>query len=97
MGIEVASYTDAWVETTAGAWTCSKPRLVASRVDARGETASQRRACLARTRKRVASLAGAREVVVAPNGLALDKDEKEHQQRVMSQIDFSRSGRGPRA
>lgn len=38
-----------------------------------------------------------REVVVAPNGLALDKDEKEHQQRVLSQIDFSRSGRGPRA
>jgi DNA primase len=35
-----------------------------------------------------------REVVVAPNGLALDKDEKEERDRLLSGIDFTRGGRG---
>ncbi|MBP1805349.1 DNA primase [Rubellimicrobium aerolatum] len=38
-----------------------------------------------------------REVVVAPNGLSLDKDEKERSAQVFSGIDFSRGGRGGRA
>lgn len=38
-----------------------------------------------------------REVILAPNGLALDKDEKEKAERLLSQIDFSRKGRGGRA
>jgi DNA primase len=38
-----------------------------------------------------------REVVIAPNGVALDKDLKEEADRVFNAIDFSRRGRGGRA
>jgi DNA primase len=38
-----------------------------------------------------------REVILAPNGLALDKEEKEKAERLLSQIDFTRRGRGARA
>ncbi|TNC71532.1 DNA primase [Rubellimicrobium roseum] len=38
-----------------------------------------------------------REVVLAPNGLPMDKDERERLDRIFSGIDFSRGGRGPRA
>ncbi len=34
-----------------------------------------------------------REVVLAPNGLALDKDERERAERLLGGIDFSRGGR----
>ena len=35
-----------------------------------------------------------REVVIAPNGLALDKEEKERSSKVFSEIDLTRGGRG---
>ena len=36
----------------------------------------------------------AREVVIAPNGFALDKDEKERSRRIFSAVDPTRGGRG---
>jgi hypothetical protein len=33
-------------------------------------------------------------VVIAPNGLALDKDEKQERDRLLDGIDFTRGGRG---
>ncbi|WP_210527224.1 DNA primase [Rubellimicrobium arenae] len=38
-----------------------------------------------------------REVFLAPNGVALDKEEKERADRTFSGIDYSRGGRGTRA
>jgi len=36
----------------------------------------------------------AREVVIAPNGLSLDKDEKERSSRIFAEVDPTRGGRG---
>ena len=35
-----------------------------------------------------------REVVIAPNGVALDKEEKERLNKVFSELDLTRGGRG---
>ncbi|HVG49969.1 MAG TPA: hypothetical protein VM899_17750, partial [Rubellimicrobium sp.] len=35
-----------------------------------------------------------REVVIAPNGLPLDKDEMERSNRIFSEVDPTRGGRG---
>jgi DNA primase len=73
--------------------------VMADMADADGEwaTSQLRHAAAAVDVTRRKESEDTREVVLAPNGLALDKDERERADRLLGAIDFTRGGRGRRS